>query len=266
MLEPRIIPVLLLKGEGLVKGVRFKGHKYVGDPINAVKIFADKEVDELLFLDVTATDENRSVSPDLVQRIADESYMPFGVGGGVRSVELIRALLGAGAEKVSINTAAIEQPALISEAATVFGTQSIIVGIDVKSSWLGAYKVHSHCGARATGLDPVAWAREVERRGAGEILLNSIDRDGTAEGYDLTLIRKISEAVTIPVIACGGAGTTRHLEDAIHVGGAAAAAAGSFFVFHGPKRAVLISFPRSEEARAIRAGPGAEKTARPAED
>jgi cyclase len=251
MLRPRIIPILLLQGEGLVKGVHFKDYKYVGDPINAVKIFSEKEVDEIIFLDISASKEGRTISPELIQKIADEAYMPFGVGGGIRSIETIRSLLSAGAEKVSLNTAAVETPCLISEAARMFGSQCIVVSIDVKRDLRGNFCVYTRSGLRNTGLDPIKWILDVERLGAGEILLNSIDRDGTMKGYDLDLIMSVTKAVKIPVIVCGGAGKVQDLKDAIHNGNASAAAAGSLFVFHGPKRAVLINTPSTAELETI---------------
>lgn len=251
MLRPRVIPCLLLRGEGLVKGVRFRDFKYVGDPINAVRILSEKQVDELLFLDIAATTEKRTLVPDLVQRIADESFVPFGVGGGIRTVQDIRALLGAGAEKVSINTAAVENPALISAAAETFGSQSVVVSIDVRRKWLGGYCVYTRCGTRDAGLDPVEWAVRAAELGAGEILLNSIDRDGTLSGYDLQLIRSVATAVPIPVIACGGARHAQDIRDAIHIGQASAAAAGSLFVFYGPKKAVLIHFLTENELKVV---------------
>jgi cyclase len=247
MIRPRVIPILLLRGEGLVKGIQFKDYKYIGDPMNAVKIFSTKEVDELLFLDIYATSENRCISLDLVRKIADEAYMPFGVGGGIRTVKEIKDLLGAGAEKISLNTSAIENPGLINEAASFSGSQSVVVSIDVKKNWKGDYLVYSHSGSKSTSLHPVDWAVKVESYGAGEILLNSIDRDGTMKGYDLKLIADVTSAVNIPVIACGGAGSVKDIADAVHTASASAAAAGSFFVFHGPKRAVLINVPSEEE-------------------
>lgn len=250
MLPPRVIPVLLLRGEGLVKGVRFRDFKYVGDPINAVKIFNEKEVDELFFLDIAATGEGRVPALDLVQRLADECYMPFGVGGGIRTVEQARDLLKAGAEKVSINTAAVADPSLITRIAEKFGNQSVVVAIDVQRGWLGGEKVYARNGGEKTARDPVAWAAEAQRLGAGEILLTSIDRDGTGDGYDLDLIRRVCAAVSIPVIACGGAGSVEHLREGLRAG-AAAVAAGSFFVFHGRKRAVLINFPTEQERAAL---------------
>jgi cyclase len=251
MIRPRVIPVLLLRGEGLVKGVQFKNYKYVGDPINAVKIFSTKEVDELFFLDIFATTEKRSVSIDLVRKIADEAYMPFGVGGGIRSVAEIKALLAAGAEKISLNTSAVENPGLIEEAAGYSGSQSVVVSIDFRRNWKGDYRVITCSGGKVSDLHPVEWAVRAEKHGAGEILLNSIDRDGTGKGYDLKLVSEVSKAVKIPVIACGGAGKVQDLVDAIRVADASAVAAGSLFVFHGPKRAVLINFPPAGELNLI---------------
>lgn len=245
-MRPRIIPVLLLRGEGLVKGKKFRDYVYLGDPINAVHIFDEKEVDELIFLDITATREGRLPSLDYIAGIADECYMPFAVGGGIRSVEQMRAILQAGAEKVSINTAAVENPALISEAADRFGSQSVVVAIDVRKGWGSAYRVYTHSGATKTALDPVQWAKDAAERGAGEILLTSIDHDGTMAGYDIALVQSVSREVTVPVIACGGAGTIDHFDEAFRHG-ASAAAAGSMFVFHGRRRAVLISYPTEDE-------------------
>jgi len=245
-MRPRVMPILLLRGEGLVKGVQFKDYRYIGDPMNAVKIFNEKDVDELIFLDITATQEKRTPSLDYIAKIADECYMPFGVGGGINNVSQIREILYAGAEKVSINTAAVENPKLIREAADLFGSQAVVVSIDVRKDWLGNYAVYTNCGAKKTKLDPVRWAIEAAEMGAGEILLNSIDCDGSMEGFDLNLIEKVSAAVNVPLIACGGAGTTEHIRAAIDHG-ASAVAAGSMFVFHGRKRAVLINYPTEEE-------------------
>lgn len=243
MIKPRIIPVLLLHNNGLVKGIHFRNHKYVGDPINAVRIFNEKGADELFILDISATKRGGIPDPGFIERIANECYMPFGVGGGIHTISEIRQLLRAGAEKVSINTAAIQRPELIKEACEIFGNQSITVSIDVKKTWRGNYCVYSHSGSKKTSLDPTNWAEKAALLGAGEILLNSIDRDGTGNGYDLELIKKISKAVDIPVIACGGAGNPSHLLQAIEQGGASATAAGSLFVFYGPHRGVLIQYP-----------------------
>lgn len=250
-MRPRVMPCLLLKDKGLVKGVSFKDHRYVGDPINAVNIFNTKEVDELVFLDITATNEGRTISLETVQKIADECYMPFAVGGGIRSVRDIKNLLHAGAEKVCINTAAIDNPNLVREATEVFGSQSIVVSIDVKRKRLHGYEVVTHSGKRPTGKNPVDVAVTLEYHGAGEIFLTSIDRDGTMEGYDIELIRHVLDAVNIPVIACGGAGKIEDFRMAVENGHASAVSAGSLFVFHGPRRAVLINFPTEEQLEKV---------------
>jgi cyclase len=242
---------LLLKENGLVKTVNFKQPKYVGDPINAVKVFNDKEVDELMFLDISATAEKRGPKYVLVESIASEAFMPFGYGGGITNMEQVEKLFSLGVEKVGVNTHAVEHPKFISEVAAVAGRQSMVVSMDVKRGWFGKYKVFTHCGTKATDKDPVAWAKEVEQLGAGEILVNSIDRDGTMSGYDLELLEKISAAVTVPVIACGGAGTLEHFSQAINAG-ASAVAAGSMFVFKGPHRAVLISYPSPVEIAGLK--------------
>ncbi|MBI5800800.1 MAG: imidazole glycerol phosphate synthase subunit HisF [Verrucomicrobia bacterium] len=250
MFRARVIPCLLLKGDGLVKTVRFKEPKYVGDPINAVKIFNEKEVDELIFLDITATPEGRTPSFERVRNIASECFMPMCYGGGVRSLEHSRQLFNLGVEKVALNTAAAETPALITELANAFGNQSIIVGVDVKNDWLGRPRVFTHCGTKNTGRGPVEYIREMEERGAGEILLNSVDRDGTMRGFDVELIREVTKAVHVPVVACGGAGSVAHLGEAV-TAGASGVAAGSLFVFTGPHRAVLINYPTAAELQAI---------------
>jgi len=251
MFRPRVMPCLLLKGRGLVKTVKFNKPKYIGDPINAVRIFNAKKADELIFLDITASKENRMPPLDLIQQIGEECFMPFAVGGGIKTIEDIRKILSAGAEKVCINTSAITEPALITKAAERFGSQSIIVSIDVKKKLFGSYVVYIYGGTKSTAIDPVEHAIHMEKLGAGEILINSIDRDGTYEGYDIDLIKNISEALTIPVIACGGASSLSDFSDAIKLGNASAVAAGSFFVFHGPRRAVLINFPTKDDLHNI---------------
>jgi len=251
MLKTRLIPCLLLKNQGLVKTVKFKDPKYLGDPINIVKIFNDKEVDELLFLDITATVENRKPPINLLSQIASECFMPLGYGGGIRNLQEIQELFNVGIEKVSINSYAVENPSFIREAADLFGSQSIVVSIDVKKSLFGNYEIFTHSGKKGTGIDPVKFATLMEKMGAGELILNSIDRDGMMQGYDIPLIKRVSEAVRIPVIACGGAGEIKHFAQAVHEGGASAVAAGSFFVFHGPHRAVLINVPTPNELEKV---------------
>lgn len=247
MLKIRVIPVLLLRNWGLEKSIRFTDPKYVGSPINAARVFNGKNVDELILLDIIATLENRGPQVDVVRQIAEESFMPFTVGGGIRTVEGMWELLQAGADRVVINTAAIENPRLVTEGSHRFGRQCMVVSIDVRRNTSGAYEVFTHAGRQATGIDPVETAQRLEDAGAGEILLTSIDRDGTMDGYDLELIRRVTDRVSIPVIACGGAGSVQHLAEAAYEGHAAAVAAGAFFLFYGPRRTVLITYPKDEE-------------------
>lgn len=230
MLKVRVMPTLLFKDLTLVKGVRFDSWRRVGSVMQAVKVYNMREVDELVFLDISATREGREPDFQLVDEIADECFMPLTVGGGVRSVEHVRRLLRVGADKVAINTAAIEDLELVTAVAGEFGSQCIVVAIDA-SRENGGYEVRTHSGTRPTGLAPVAVAREAECRGAGEILVTSIDRDGTFQGYDLELTRSIVDGVTIPVIASGGAGTYEHMGEAIIGAGASAVAAASMFHF-----------------------------------
>jgi cyclase len=246
-MRPRVIPCLLLKGERLVKTVRFGNPVYVGDPINTVRIFNEKEVDELVILDIAATLEGRRPAIDTIARIASEAFMPVAYGGGIRSLEDARAVLACGVEKVVINTAAAEHPDSVREIAAAYGNSSVVISIDVRRKLLGRREVCVRGGRKATGLDPVAFARAAAGLGAGEILLNSIDRDGTMQGYDIELVRSVARAVAVPVIACGGAGSLADFSTALREGGASAVAAGSFFVFHGRHRAVLISYPSPDQ-------------------
>ncbi|MBE3134595.1 MAG: imidazole glycerol phosphate synthase subunit HisF [Acidobacteria bacterium] len=243
----RVIPCLLLQGTGFVKTTRFQKPVYLGDPVNIVKLFNDMEVDELGILDIRASAEGRGPSFDLLKHIADNAFMPLSYGGGLKDLEAIRRILGIGYEKVIVNTAAFENPGLITDAARIAGNQSIVVSMDVKRSLRGQYEVYAAGGRRPTKCEPVAFARRMEELGVGEILLTAIDRDGTMTGYDTALIRMVSEAVSIPVIACGGSGSAADFARAVREGGASAVAAASLFVFHGPRRAVLISFPTRQE-------------------
>jgi cyclase len=241
--RPRVIPALLLMGGLLYKTVRFKKPKYVGDPRIAVKIFNDKYVDEIMLLDIRATVESRPPDYRLIEEIAGECFMPLAYGGGVRDVESARTLFNLGVEKVIVNSAAVANPGLVTGLADRFGAQSVVGAIDVKRDWLRRQRVVTHSGTRRSDHDPVAWARKLEELGAGEILLNSVDRDGTFHGYDIPLIWEVSRSVGIPVVACGGAGSVEDCVRAVREGGASAAAAGSIFVFQGVHRAVLINFP-----------------------
>ena len=247
MLKTRVIPCLLLKGGGLVKTVQFRNPKYVGDPINAVKIFNEKEVDEIIVLDIEATNKNNKPCIETITGIASECFMPMCYGGGISSIEDIKEILSAGVEKVVINTAAVENPSFINKAAKIFGSQSIVVSIDFRKNKAGGYTVFTYGGTKSASLDPLILAKQMEQMGCGEIFLNSIDRDGTMQGYDTELIRSVTDVVTIPVIACGGAGCIAHLAEAVEGGGAAAVAAGSLFVFQGKYRAVLINYPSMRE-------------------
>ncbi|MBN8655557.1 MAG: imidazole glycerol phosphate synthase subunit HisF [Anaerolineae bacterium] len=249
MIRPRVIPALLLKGQGLVKTVKFKEPKYLGDPINIVRIFNDKEVDELVLLDITATPENRGPQFDLLKNITSEAFIPLAYGGGIRSMDDVRKLLSIGIEKLIMNTSAIENASLIRETADHAGSQAVVASIDVKKNFLGKYEVFTRCGQKKTGLDPVKHAIEMEKMGAGEIIINSIDRDGTMQGYDVELVRRVADAVHVPVVACGGAGNLSHVSEVIKHGHASAAAAGSIFVFQGPLRGVLISYPTPKELK-----------------
>jgi imidazole glycerol-phosphate synthase subunit HisF len=247
MFRPRIIPVLLLQNLGIVKSVKFKNYRYIGDPINAVKLFNDLGADELAFLDILASREHRSISLDFVRRVGDEANMPFSVGGGIASIKEIQQTIAAGAEKVILNTAAIINPSFVKEASQEFGSSTIVVSMDVKHNFFGKELVYIYSGNKATKYDPVSLARLMEEMGAGEIIITSIEKDGTMQGYDIPLIRKVSEAVRIPVVASGGAGSYNDLKNAITEGYASAAAAGSLFVFHGPRRAVLINYPEKAQ-------------------
>jgi len=252
MLRTRVIPCLLLKNRGLVKTVKFKTPTYVGDPINAIRIFNEKEVDELIFLDIEASKENRGPLFEFIAKIATECFMPFCYGGGVRSLEDIRTLFAMGLEKVAINTQAIIDPFFIKQASEKFGSQSIVVSIDVKKNIFGKKKkVFTHSRGKTVSLDPVEFAVKMMEMGAGELLINSVDRDGAMRGYDIELIKQVTDAVDIPVIVCGGAGCLDDFSKAVKIGGASAVAAGSSFVFYGKHRAVLINYPTYDEISKI---------------
>lgn len=231
MLSVRIIPCLDVRDGRVVKGVNFVNLIDAGDPVEQAKAYEKQGADELVFLDITASSDNRAIMRDVVERTAGQCFMPLTVGGGLRTLEDIRLMLNAGADKVSLNTSAISNPDLVSEASAKFGNQCIVVAIDAKRDGEGRWNVYTHGGRNRTELDAVEWAKEVERRGAGEILLTSMDCDGTKDGYDIELTRAVSDAVTIPVIASGGAGKLEHLVDAVKRGGASAVLAASIFHF-----------------------------------
>lgn len=243
----RIIPVLLLNEQKLVKSQQFKDYKYVGDPINAVKIFNEKEVDEIIVVDISATKKHGIPDFKLIQEIASEAFMPLGYGGGVNKLEHIEKLLFSGVEKVIINSKAIQDPGFVEEAAKRFGSSTIVVSIDIKRNLFSKPQVHSGNTKIRLKISPKEFAQQMENRGAGEIFLNSIDRDGTFKGYDIPLIKEISSSITIPLIACGGASNIADFTSAVNHGGASAVAAGSYFVFKGKHKAVLITYPPPDE-------------------
>ncbi len=231
MLAKRIIPCLDVMNGRVVKGINFVNLRDAGDPVEQAKIYSDERADELVFLDITASHERRDIVEDMVRRVADVINIPFTVGGGLRTVDDLRRILLAGADKTSINSAAVRTPDLIDQGAKRFGSQCIVVAIDGKRGADGQFEVYINGGRIATGKDAVTWAKEVEERGAGEILLTSMDRDGTKDGYDLELTRAVSDAVSIPVIASGGAGALEHFYQVLTDGGASAALAASLFHF-----------------------------------
>ena len=251
MLATRVMPCLLIRNGALVKTIRFKHTSYVGDPVNSVRIFNEKEVDELVILDITATPDRKGPPFALIEEIAGECFMPLSYGGGIENVGDAQTLFSLGVEKVILNSAAVANPSLISQLADRFGIQSIVVSIDAKKKFFGRYEVLIQGGRKKTGLSPVEHAARVTQLGAGELLLTSIDNDGVMQGYDLTLLDAVASAVDVPVIACGGAGRLEDFNQAVNSAGASAVAAGSMVVYQGPNRAVLINFPTSQELESV---------------
>lgn len=241
----RIIPVLLLQNGGLVKTIKFSNPDYIGDPINAIKIFNEKEVDEIVVLDIEATKKNKPINFELIREFASECFMPLAYGGGIKTLSDIEKLIASGVEKVIINSAAIENPNFIGEAAKHFASSTIVISIDVNQNLLGSYFIQTFSGKKIKS-SVVDFANQIEQQGAGELLVQAVHHDGTGKGYDTKLIAEISKSVSIPVIGCGGASSVSDLKNVIEAG-ASAAAAGSMFVYSGKHRAVLISFPSSSE-------------------
>lgn len=258
MLRPRVIPCLLVKNGGLVKTRKFGAPKYVGDPINAVRIFNEKQVDELIVADIDATRLGREPDYALIRNLATECRMPLCYAGGVSSADQVERIISLGVEKVAVSSAAVSRPELVTEAATRVGSQSIVAVMDVRRAGvLRRYEVSTHNGTRGTGLAPVEFARRMEAAGAGEIVVNSIDRDGEMGGYDLDLVRQVREATSLPLTALGGAGSLADIEALIREHHIVGAAAGSLFVFKGKYRAVLINYPGSAEKEVLfRSGTG----------
>lgn len=251
MLRPRIIPCLLLRDGGLVKTTNFGAARYVGDPVNAIKIFNEKEADELVVLDIDATTQGRLPNERLIKQFAAECRMPLCYGGGIRTVEQARRIIGLGVEKIAISSAAREQTGLIRDVANEVGSQSVVVVLDVRRSPSGAYEVYTHNGTRATGVDPASAAAEAEHLGAGEVLVNSIDREGTMGGYDIELCEAVRRATRLPITFLGGAGSLSDIGKLVRRCGIVGAAAGSLFVFKGSYRAVLITYPNRSQREAV---------------
>lgn len=245
----RVIPVLLLKNGDLVKTTRFANPAYVGDPINAVRIFNEKRVDELVLLDIAATSTRAGNDEALLEDIASEAFMPVAVGGGVSSVDQVERILKLGAEKVVVNSAAFDSPLLVTSIADRFGSQSVVVSMDVRRKLIGSYRVYTHGARESIGMEPAAYARRMANAGAGELLVTAVDREGTGTGYDLPLIRMVADAVDVPVIANGGASSVGDFVAAVQDGHASAVAASSMFIYQGKHRAVLINFPDENTLR-----------------
>jgi len=251
MLRTRIIPCLLLRGESLVKTVNFRKFGYIGDPLNTCRIFNELEVDELAFLDITASREQRQPNFKILQEITNECFMPLSYGGGIRDLDTAERIFQIGFEKIVVNTASFTNPGIVSQLAQAFGSQSVIVALDVKKNLWGRYQVYSLSGTTNQKRDPVDWAREMEERGAGELLLTSIDREGTWKGFDLHLVRTVADALSIPVIAHGGCGSVADIGSVVHQAHASAVALGSMVVYQQQGMGVLVNFPEREHLQQI---------------
>lgn len=251
MLKTRIIPCLLLHEGGLVKTEKFKNPKYVGDPINAVKIYNEKEVDELIFLDIDASKLKREPNLSIIEELATESFMPFAYGGGITTLQQIQHILKIGVEKVVINRSALVNPNFIREASKHFGSSTIIVAIDIKKDIWGNYKVYDHVKKKIEALTPEDHALKMYEAGAGELFINNVDRDGTYGGFDWQILKSINDTVPVPLIGCGGAAKLTDLKDVVSKANISGVAAGSIFVYQGPHRAVLISYPSHDQLQQL---------------
>jgi len=247
MLRTRVIPVLLLYKGGLYKTIKFKNPRYIGDPINAIKLFNEKEVDELVLFDISASEKGKTPDFALIEEVATECFMPICYGGGVKKIKDAKKIFRLGVEKVSVNSAVLNNEQFLEELSNRFGKSSIVVTIDVKKNIFGNYYVYANRGKKNTGFRLEDWISKVEKLGAGEIIINNIDREGTMKGYDIELIKKVKENTTIPFVICGGAGEFKHLEEAVREGGTMAVGAGSLFIYWGRKKGVLINYPTREK-------------------
>jgi cyclase len=252
MLNPRIIPCLLVHNRGLVKTTKFKDPKYVGDPLNAVKIFNEKEVDEIIVVDIDASRLSKEPDYKMIENLAIECRMPLCYGGGIKTVEQAQRIFNLGVEKIAISSLAIDSPQLVTSIAERVGNQSVVIVLDVKKQFFGNnYELYIHNGTKSTGINPISFAKEMQRLGAGEIVVNSIDQDGVMKGYDLNLINKLRDAIHIPMTVLGGAGTYEDIGHLIQQHGIIGAAAGSLFVFKGKYRAVLINYPTPNDKKML---------------
>lgn len=251
MLQKRIIPVLLLHDQVLYKTVQFKKPRYVGDPINTVRIFNEKEVDELVFIDIDASKNNGEPNYKIIESIASECFMPLCYGGGIKTVDHVRRIFSIGVEKIILNSILFEKPAIITHIAEIYGTQSIICSVDIKKSLFSKYKVYNHITRKTMSLDPLQYAQTLEKLGAGEILINMVDDDGTRHGYNIDFLNKFSSNFTVPIIASGGADTIMDFEKIFAKTDISAAAAGSMFVFYGKHKAVLITYPQRNDIESL---------------
>lgn len=251
MLKTRIIPCLLLHEGGLVKTEKFKNPKYVGDPINAVRIYNEKEVDELIFLDIDASRNGEEPNLSTIEDLATECFMPFAYGGGITTLQQIQRILKIGVEKVILNHSALKNPDFVKEVAKHFGSSTIIVAVDIKKDLWGNYKVYDHVKKKTTGITPSEYAMKMCEAGAGELFINNVDRDGTYTGFDLQILESINKMVSVPVIACGGASAISDLKEVVTKANVSGVAAGSIFVYQGPHRAVLISYPSQDELQQL---------------
>lgn len=248
---PRVIPVLLLRDGGLVKTIKFGDPKYVGDPMNAVRIFNEKKVDELVFLDIDASRNRQEPDYDYIRDIAEECFMPFAYGGGIKTIDHIRRIIALGAEKVVLNSVLFDNPDLVRKAVQQFGQQSIVAAVDVKKNLMGKYRVYRHDQGKNLSLDALDWIREVEAMGVGEIMVTMVDREGVQKGYDEAFYNKLADIVSVPVIANGGASGLDDFSRVLDSGGVNAVAASSFFIFHGKHRAVLITYPKYKDIKQL---------------
>lgn len=251
MMKTRVIPVLLLQGQGLVKTFRFKNPTYIGDPINSIRIFNEKEVDELVFLDISATAEGREPNYQIIEDIAGEAFMPLAYGGGITRLEQAQRIFGLGFEKIVLSATAYQNDKLIAELVARYGSSSVVACVDCRRTFLGRIALFTHNGKVRKKPNLIEHVRRLAELGIGEIIVNSIDRDGTQTGYDLDVIAAVAGAVNVPVVACGGASSLEDFRLAVTQGGASAVAAGSLFVFKGPHRAVLINYPERRDMASV---------------